>query len=68
MIMNEVETDKVFTSKEKGTNQVQSVDEIINNKRPGDINQSVMDMGRYISLLIFIGLGFWGCEDKTARM
>ena len=31
MIMNEVETDKVFTSKEKGTNQVQSVDEIINN-------------------------------------
>ena len=23
MIMNEVETDKVFTSKEKGTNQVQ---------------------------------------------
>jgi hypothetical protein len=26
MIMNEVETDKVFTSKEKGTNQVQSVD------------------------------------------
>ena len=24
-----------------------------------------MDMGRYISLPLFIGLAFWGCEDKN---